>query len=93
MDVTCFPMCPPGSAGGADTATEIAQQPALWEALAQDLSRARDRLQAFLGGSLNDPNQRVLFTGAGSSGFIAEMVADAINAQWPRCAWCTPPAC
>ena len=69
--------------GGADTATEIAQQPALWEALAQDLSRARDRLQAFLGGSLNDPNQRVLFTGAGSSGFIAEMVADAINAQWP----------
>ncbi|MCQ9372068.1 SIS domain-containing protein, partial [Corynebacterium sp. 35RC1] len=69
--------------GGADTATEIAQQPALWEALAQDLSRARDRLQAFLGDSLNDPNQRVLFTGAGSSGFIAEMVADAINAQWP----------
>ena len=51
--------------GGADTATEIAQQPALWEALAQDLSRARDRLQAFLGDSLNDPNQRVLFTGAG----------------------------
>ena len=69
--------------GGADTATEIAQQPALWDALAQDLSRARDRLQAFLGDSLNDPNQRVLFTGAGSSGFIAEMVADAINAQWP----------
>src|SRR2546427_1889706 len=59
--------------GGADTATEIAQQPALWESLAQDLSRARDRLQAFLGDSLNDPNQRVLFTGAGSSGFIAEM--------------------
>ena len=69
--------------GGADTATEIAQQPALWEALAQDLSRARDRLQAFLGDSLNNSNQRVLFTGAGSSGFIAEMVADAINAQWP----------
>lgn len=69
--------------GGADTATEIAQQPALWEALAQDLSRAHDRLQAFLGDSLNDPNQRVLFTGAGSSGFIAEMVADAINARWP----------
>lgn len=44
--------------GGADTATEIAQQPALWDALAQDLSRARDRLQAFLGDSLNDRSVR-----------------------------------
>ncbi|KAF1015241.1 MAG: D-galactosamine-6-phosphate deaminase AgaS [Stenotrophomonas maltophilia] len=69
--------------GGADTATEIAQQPALWEVLAQDLSQARERLQAFLGDALNDPAQRVLFTGAGSSGFIAEMVADVVNAQWP----------
>jgi tagatose-6-phosphate ketose/aldose isomerase len=56
-----------------------------------DLSRARDRLQAFLGDSLNDPNQRVLFTGAGSSGFIAEMVADEINAQWPADVRVVPP--
>ncbi|WP_254460223.1 SIS domain-containing protein [Xanthomonas sacchari] len=69
--------------GGADTAREIAQQPMLWQTLAQDLARAGERLQAFLGDRLDDPNQRVLFTGAGSSGFIAEMVADAINAQWP----------
>ncbi|WP_295958292.1 SIS domain-containing protein [uncultured Xanthomonas sp.] len=69
--------------GGADTAREIAQQPALWRTLAQDLAQAGDRLQAFLGDRLADPNQRVLLTGAGSSGFIAEMVADAINAQWP----------
>ena len=69
--------------GGADTATEIAQQPALWETLAVDLAEASSRLQGFLGLRLLDPQQRVLFTGAGSSGFIAEMVADAINAQWP----------
>ncbi|MDQ1091759.1 tagatose-6-phosphate ketose/aldose isomerase [Xanthomonas sacchari] len=69
--------------GGADTAREIAQQPMLWQTLAQDLARAGERLQTFLGNRLDDPNQRVLFTGAGSSGFIAEMVADAINAQWP----------
>ncbi|MCW0372470.1 SIS domain-containing protein [Xanthomonas sacchari] len=69
--------------GGADTAREIAQQPALWRTLAQDLAQAGNRLQSFLGDRLADPNQRVLFTGAGSSGFIAEMVADAINAQWP----------
>ncbi|MGH8079749.1 MAG: SIS domain-containing protein, partial [Lysobacter sp.] len=69
--------------GGADTAAEIAQQPDLWAALAQDLARARERVQAFLGDCLNDPRQRVLFTGAGSSGFIADLVADHINAQWP----------
>lgn len=69
--------------GGADTAAEIAQQPALWERLAADLAQARARVQAFLGDRLDDPAQRVLFTGAGSSGFIADMVADRINAQWP----------
>lgn len=69
--------------GGADTAAEIAQQPALWETLASGLERDQERLLAFLGQRLSDPAQRVLFTGAGSSGFIAEMVADHINAQWP----------
>lgn len=69
--------------GGADTASEIAQQPMLWKTLADDLAQARDRLHAFLGERLSDPGQRVLFTGAGSSGFIAEMAADAIGAQWP----------
>jgi tagatose-6-phosphate ketose/aldose isomerase len=69
--------------GGADTAAEIAQQPALWNGLAQDLAQARERVQAFLGDCLNDPRQHVLFTGAGSSGFIADLVADGINAQWP----------
>lgn len=69
--------------GGADTAAEIAQQPALWERLADELAQARERVQAFLGDALSDPRQRVLFTGAGSSGFIADMVADRINAQWP----------
>jgi tagatose-6-phosphate ketose/aldose isomerase len=69
--------------GGADTASEIAQQPTLWQTLAQELAQAEQRLQAFLGDCLSDPHQRVIFTGAGSSGFIAEMVADAIDAQWP----------
>ncbi|TAA25653.1 SIS domain-containing protein [Pseudoxanthomonas winnipegensis] len=69
--------------GGAHTAAEIAQQPALWEALARTLAQTWPQLQAFLGDALTDPRQRVLFTGAGSSGFIAEMVADTINAQWP----------
>lgn len=69
--------------GGAHTAEEIAQQPALWDALADSLDESRERIDAFLGDWLRNPAHRVIFTGAGSSGFIAEMVADQINAQWP----------
>ena len=74
---------PAESRMSTDTAREIAQQPALWQALAELLEDARARVEAFLGDSLLDPEQRVLFTGAGSSGFIAEMVADQIGQQWP----------
>ncbi len=69
--------------GGHYTAEEIAQQPALWNALADMLDAARDAIDGFLGEWLRQPGHRVILTGAGSSGFIAEMVADLINAQWP----------
>jgi len=69
--------------GGADTAAEIAQQPALWEELARTLPQMRGALHDFLGDALEDPAQRVLFTGAGSSGFIAELAADALATRWP----------
>ncbi|MBT2767138.1 SIS domain-containing protein [Stenotrophomonas sp. ISL-67] len=83
MDVTLLPDMPAWQRlGGAHTAEEIAQQPALWSALADVLDVARERIDAFLGDALRHPGQRVIFTGAGSSGFIAEMVADQINAQW-----------
>ncbi|HJR74526.1 MAG TPA: SIS domain-containing protein [Luteimonas sp.] len=69
--------------GGQHTAEEILQQPSLWEELADSLASVQARLDAFLGDWLRNPLHRVIFTGAGSSGFIAEMVADYINAQWP----------
>src|SRR5687768_4925661 len=69
--------------GGQHTAEEIAQQPALWEQLAGVLDEAHPRIDAFLGDWLREPGHRVILTGAGSSGFIAEMAADPINAQWP----------
>lgn len=69
--------------GGQYTAQEIAQQPAVWEQLAATLDQVRPQLAVFLGDWLREPGHRVIFTGAGSSGFIAEMVADQINAQWP----------
>lgn len=69
--------------GGGHTAEEIAQQPLLWEALADLLAQESARIDGFLGDWLEQPGHRVILTGAGSSGFIAEMVADQINAQWP----------
>ncbi len=69
--------------GGGHTHAEIAQQPALWDELANILEREQAALTAFLGDWLSDPRNRVIFTGAGSSGFVAEMVADRVNAQWP----------
>lgn len=69
--------------GGQHTAEEITQQPALWAELADTLEREQASLALFLGDWLRTPSNRVLFTGAGSSGFIADMVADHIGAQWP----------
>lgn len=69
--------------GGQHTAAEIAQQPALWRELVDLLDGAQARLDGFLGEWLHDPRKRVIFTGAGSSGFIADMVADHANMQWP----------
>ena len=68
--------------GGQYTAQEIAQQPVVWEQLAAALDQVRPQLDAFLGDWLRESAHRVIFTGAGSSGFIAEMVADQINAAW-----------
>ncbi|WP_432383378.1 SIS domain-containing protein [Duganella sp. P38] len=69
--------------GGLDTAEEIAHQPALWRALATQLSAQQSQIAAFLGASLRDPKTRVILTGAGSSAYVGEIVADEINAAWP----------
>lgn len=69
--------------GGLATATEIAQQPAVWRALAASLEQELPRVAAFLGNSLQDPAQRVILTGAGSSAYAGEIIADTLNAAWP----------
>ena len=84
MDANSLPASPAWQRlGGSDTAAEIAQQPALWGELSDLLDLARARLGSFLGDWLCQSRHRVVFTGAGSSGFIAEMVADHVNSQWP----------
>ncbi len=69
--------------GGLDTAEEIAHQPAMWRELAARLNAEQSAIAGFLGGCLRDPEQRVILTGAGSSAYVGEIVADEINAAWP----------
>lgn len=69
--------------GGLHTAEEIAQQPVLWGELYASLRSGRERVAAFLGDCLDNPLQRVILTGAGSSAYVGEIVADELNAAWP----------
>lgn len=69
--------------GGLDTAEEIVHQPAMWRELATSLAAEQARVAAFLGGCLGDPRQRVILTGAGSSAYAGEIIADELNAAWP----------
>lgn len=69
--------------GGLHTAEEIAQQPAVWRELHASLRAERGRVAAFLDGCLANPLQRVILTGAGSSAYVGEIVADELNAAWP----------
>ena len=69
--------------GGLETAEEIAQQPAMWRELSAILRNEQAALTAFLGDCLSNPAQRVIMTGAGSSAYVGEIVADELNAAWP----------
>ncbi|MEW6762138.1 MAG: tagatose-6-phosphate ketose isomerase [Pseudomonadota bacterium] len=69
--------------GGLHTAEEIAHQPALWRELAASLENGREAVAAFLADSLANPLQRVILTGAGSSAYVGEIIADELNAAWP----------
>jgi len=69
--------------GGLETAEEIQQQPLIWRALADHLNAQRQRIEGFLGDWLAQPGHRVILTGAGSSAYIGEIVADEAAATWP----------
>ncbi|QNM95713.1 SIS domain-containing protein [Chitinimonas koreensis] len=69
--------------GGLDTAREIAQQPAVWRALADTLAAQQARIEGFLGDWLAQPGHRVILTGAGSSAYIGQIAADSQAGAWP----------
>jgi tagatose-6-phosphate ketose/aldose isomerase len=66
------------AAGAYWTAQEIAQQPQMWPEVAQ-LVAADAALASFLAPLLEDPQLRVVLTGAGTSSFIGECLAPALT--------------
>ncbi|HEX5343747.1 MAG TPA: SIS domain-containing protein [Duganella sp.] len=69
--------------GGAHTAREIAQQPDVWRQLAACLDALPSSARTALHALLNDPQALVLLTGAGTSAYAGELVADHLNTIWP----------
>jgi tagatose-6-phosphate ketose/aldose isomerase len=72
------------SAGGLWTAREIAQQPAVWAAIGDLVSREGVALRAFLGPLLARPDLRIILTGAGTSSFIGDCLAPALRRRTQR---------
>jgi len=68
---------------GLATAEEIAQQPRVWREMGESLNAQQAALAAFLGPWLAQPGHRVILTGAGSSAYVGETLADEINRDWP----------
>ncbi|MEJ0085786.1 MAG: SIS domain-containing protein [Pseudomonadota bacterium] len=64
--------------GGEWTAREIAQQPAVWLAVADLVAQERARLDVFLAPLLEDAKVRIVLTGAGTSSYIGGCLAPGI---------------
>jgi tagatose-6-phosphate ketose/aldose isomerase len=69
--------------GGAHTAREIAQQPTVWRQLPACLEALPASARSTLHTLLADPRALVLLTGAGTSAYVGELVADHLDAAWP----------
>ena len=66
-------------AGGYWTAREISQQPEVWVAIEHLMTDRAASLREFLEPLLRRPGLRVVLTGAGTSSFIGECLAPALN--------------
>lgn len=73
--------------GGYTTASEIHHQPSVWEDTLKIVESQKDELAAFLNPILAKDNLNIIFSGAGTSGFIGDTVVPhvkektGINAQ------------
>jgi tagatose-6-phosphate ketose/aldose isomerase len=65
------------ASGGTSTWTEkeIRQQPASWIHLLKNMANLRQQIDAFLAPLLQDPQLKIVLTGAGTSAFIGDIIA------------------
>ena len=64
--------------GSRHTEREIAQQPALWREVVEHAAATRAATEAFLRPLLDQPDLRIVLTGAGTSAFVGEVLAPAL---------------
>ena len=65
---------------GLHTAKEISHQPRLWRALADILEQQYDAINGFLSPLLQQPELRIILTGAGTSAFVGDAAMPFIQA-------------
>lgn len=68
--------------GGFHTAKEINSQPGLWEETYSKLLEEKPRVLSFLEKFWDEPDPRVILTGAGTSAFIGETLAGPLQKKW-----------
>jgi tagatose-6-phosphate ketose/aldose isomerase len=69
---------------GLWTAREISQQPDTWRETAHLLAKGRPALDVFLKPLLDDPQLRIILTGAGTSAFIGECLEPVLASRLGR---------
>lgn len=67
--------------GGYTTASEIYQQPSVWEDTLKIVEEQRDELYEFMKPILAKENLNIIFSGAGTSGFIGDTVVPHVKAK------------
>lgn len=66
------------------TAKEISQQPQMWRETAQLVASMKSHIFADLAPFLDDANTQIILTGAGTSAYIGDAIANYLNTQMPQ---------
>lgn len=70
--------------GAGHTAREIGQQPELWREVGDAAAQRRPEIDRFLAPLLARRDLRIVFTGAGTSAFVADVLAPALTRRLGR---------
>ena len=64
---------------GINTAKEIYQQPELWLKTLEIVESNKDKIESFIDERLKKEKVRVIFTGAGTSAYVGEVIVPYLN--------------